>query len=166
MPAMFRRPTPLTPADKALIEGLDAKTGRIALLHDLMGRLHAQQDAPATQTQSSKGQSQSQSQGKAPSPTELTHAFLGAARALDIPARYVTGYLLDEGKASFHAWAEAWDEGLGWIGFDPSLDVCPNVDHVRVASGLDAMGTMPIRTVPVWDEMPAETVRAIASQPT
>jgi hypothetical protein len=126
-----------------------------------MGRLHARLDGAASQAQGSDGQSQSQ--GAAPTPAELTHALIGTARSLDIPARYVTGYLLDEGEASFHAWAEAWDEGLGWIGFDPTLDVCPTTNHVRTASGLDAMGTVPIRSVPLWAEMPTETVAITAA---
>ena len=33
----------------------------------------------------------------------------------------------------------------------------------RVASGLDAVSTMPIRTVPVWSEMPAEVVEITAA---
>ena len=71
----------------------------------------------------------------------------------------VTGVLLsDDGKASVHAWAEACDEGLGWIGFDPLLNVCPTEQHIRLASGLDAMGTMPVRMVPMWTQMPDERV--------
>ena len=57
----------------------------------------------------------------------LAHAFVGAARALDIPARYVTGLSRSTRSArrAFHAWAEAWDQGLGWIGFDPSAQLLP-----------------------------------------
>jgi transglutaminase-like putative cysteine protease len=119
-----------------------------------MGRLHRHAPA-AMQQQDGQGQSQADT---APTATDLTHRFLGAARALAIPARYVTGYLWHEGAGRFHAWAEAWDDGLGWIGFDPLLDLCPAECHVRLASGLDAFGTMPIRAVPGWSEMPAETV--------
>ena len=85
-------------------------------------------------------------------------------RALRIPARYVTGYLLDdEGVGTFHAWAEAWDDNLGWVGFDPTLNLCPAETHIRIASGLDAMSTRPIRTVPVWGAMPVEVVDISAS---
>ena len=164
MPAMFRRPTALTKADPELVEGISSAGGRIALLHELMDRVHLA-FVPEAQTQEQEGQSQSQSQGEmlanAKSTAEAVHAFLGAARGLDIPARYVTGYLVEDEAARFHAWAEAWDEGLGWIGFDPMLNVCPSTEHVRLASGLDAMGTMPIRCVPPWAEMPVETVTVV-----
>jgi transglutaminase-like putative cysteine protease len=154
---LFRRPTELTKPDEKLLAGMPTAGGRIALLHELMGRLY--ETVGAQQSQS--GSSQEQSLGTS-DPVALAHAFIGAARALDIPARFVTGYLLgDDGKASVHAWAEACDEGLGWIGFDPALNVCPADQHIRLASGLDAMGTMPIRMVPVWTEMPDETVEIV-----
>ena len=52
---------------------------------------------------------------------------------------------------AFHAWAEAYDEGLGWIGFDARLQICPADRHVRLAAGLDASGTRPVRMVPAGD---------------
>ena len=156
-PALFRRPTDLTKPDPALLEGLPTGSGRIALLHELMGRIHEELGAPS-QSQTAEGQEQSLG---STDPVSHAHAFIAAARALDIPARYVTGYLFDDGTGSFHAWAEAFDEGLGWIGFDPVLDVCPAEGYIRLASGLDATGTMPIRMVPVWTEMPVETVEII-----
>jgi transglutaminase-like putative cysteine protease len=155
-PALFRRPTDLTKPDPKLIEAIDNSGGRIAVLHELMSRVHERTGPHQSQSESSQEQSFGSTD-----PVPLAHAFIAAARALDIPARYVTGYLYDEGAASFHAWAEAFDEGLGWIGFDPVMDVCPAEDYIRLASGLDAMGTMPVRMVPVWTEMPVETVEIV-----
>jgi len=87
-----------------------------------------------------------------PLASEFAHQFIGAARALNIPARYVTGYLADEGgSAALHAWAEAYDDRLGWIGFDPMLQLCPTEQHVRLAAGLDAHTTQPLRAVPLGD---------------
>jgi transglutaminase-like putative cysteine protease len=156
-PALFRRQTELTRPDAALLEGIGTG-GRIAQLHELMDRVH-EHLLEATQDQSDGKQSQSQG---TPDPAAGVHALIAAARALDIPARYVTGYLLGDDAASIHAWAEAWDEGLGWIGFDPLLNLCPADHHIRLASGLDATSTVPIRSVPVWEEMPAETVEITA----
>ncbi|MBN9245950.1 transglutaminase family protein [Hyphomicrobium sp.] len=76
------------------------------------------------------------------------HLFIAAARSLDIPARYVSGYFLsgaDEPSDANHAWAEAWLEGLGWVGFDPANRICPTEKYVRLASGLDATDAAPIR---------------------
>jgi transglutaminase-like putative cysteine protease len=163
-PVLFRRATASTKADPALGEGLSEREGRIALLHELMDRVHEAHATASELSQTSDGQSGSQAQSQssaakaAADVASRVHAFIGTARSLPIPARYVTGYLFDDGVASVHAWAEAWDEGLGWIGFDPTLNLCPAEQHVRLASGLDAASTVPIRTVPVWADMPVETV--------
>jgi hypothetical protein len=157
-PALYKRPTALTKPAGAITSKFRTtpKNGqdRIALLHGLMARV-AEVVGNNEQSQTQDGQSQSQSQTQAASlpPADFAHAFIGAARALEIPARYVTGYLLTEDSpAALHAWAEAWDDGLGWIGFDPLLVVCPTDRHVRVAVGLDAVSTMPVRGVPVVGE--------------
>lgn len=130
-----------------------------------------------SQTQASQSQSQSQSQGEPvmaaadegippepaghevvarlprPPARNYAHMFVGGARALDIPARYVTGYLMGEGgePGAFHAWAEAYDDKLGWIGFDAMLELCPTDRHVRLAAGLDALSAAPLRCVPAGD---------------
>ncbi|WP_245895035.1 transglutaminase family protein [Devosia submarina] len=88
-----------------------------------------------------------------PPATDYAHLFVGAARALGIPARYVTGYLVGEGDepGAFHAWAEAYDDKLGWIGFDAMLELCPTDRHVRLAAGLDSLSAAPLRCVPAGD---------------
>lgn len=77
------------------------------------------------------------------------HALIAAALSLDVPARYVTGYLHAEGGVAeaSHAWAELHVPDLGWIGFDPSNGVCPNEHYVRIGSGFDAVDAAPIRGV-------------------
>ncbi|SDB57694.1 transglutaminase domain-containing protein [Butyrivibrio sp. INlla16] len=55
-------------------------------------------------------------------------AFVLLARAYGIPARYVQGFNVPMGRHSIvevssvlaHAWPEAYIEGLGWIGFEPT----------------------------------------------
>jgi len=79
---------------------------------------------------------------------DLTHVLIGAARSLNIPARYIAGYCCGgSGTAqdSGHAWAEAYVDGLGWIGFDVVNCICPTDAYVRVAVGLDALGAAPVR---------------------
>ncbi|MHA6318017.1 transglutaminase family protein [Altererythrobacter sp. CAU 1778] len=75
------------------------------------------------------------------------HIFIGAARELGHPARYVSGYLMMndriEQEAS-HAWAEAHVDGLGWVGFDVSNGISPDARYVRVATGRDYREAAPI----------------------
>ena len=75
------------------------------------------------------------------------HALIAAALSVDIPARYVTGYLHAEGDIAeaSHAWAEIFVTDLGWVGFDASNGVCPNEHYVRIGSGFDAVDAAPIR---------------------
>lgn len=78
---------------------------------------------------------------------DQAHIFIAAARTLGVPARYITGYLaLDDPSVAeaHHAWAEAWIEGLGWVGFDIANRICPTERYVRLAAGLDAGYAAPI----------------------
>ena len=75
------------------------------------------------------------------------HIFIGAARALGIPARYVSGYLMMDDRVdqdATHAWAEAHVQGLGWVGFDISNGISPDPRYVRVATGRDYRDAAPI----------------------
>lgn len=75
------------------------------------------------------------------------HIFVTAARLLDLPARYVSGYLKIDGRdeqEATHAWAEAHVGGLGWVGFDVSNGISPDDRYVRVATGLDYADAAPI----------------------
>ena len=73
--------------------------------------------------------------------------FISAARTIDVPARYVSGYLMMNDRTeqeATHAWAEAWVQGLGWVGFDVSNGISPDPRYVRVATGRDYRDAAPI----------------------
>ncbi|UVI40669.1 transglutaminase family protein [Qipengyuania spongiae] len=75
------------------------------------------------------------------------HIFIGAARLLHVPARYVSGYLMMDDRIdqeATHGWAEAHVEGLGWVGFDISNGISPDQRYVRVATGRDYRDAAPI----------------------
>lgn len=167
VPTLYRRKTGLTKADPDLVaEYAGWGQGRIALFHALMARAT---EPPLTQEQFQDEGGQSQVQG-APKDrlgaTDMAHRLIATVRALDIPARYVTGYVAadEDEPAAFHAWAEAYDEGLGWIGFDPMLQVCPAERHIRVAVGLDALSTAPARAVPAEGAPQSVSVSVEAAQ--
>ena len=65
----------------------------------------------------------------------IASSFVILMRALDIPARIVTGYQGGEQNAvdgfwvvrqsDAHAWTEVWQAGLGWVRVDPTSAVSP-----------------------------------------
>ncbi|MGL4242151.1 MAG: transglutaminase family protein [Beijerinckiaceae bacterium] len=79
---------------------------------------------------------------------DLAHIFIACARALGAPARYVGGYYLrtdTHEQEAGHAWAEAYIDGLGWLGFDPAHGVCITDRYARIAVGQDYLDASPIR---------------------
>ncbi len=78
------------------------------------------------------------------------HIFAAAGRSLGFPVRYVSGYLLlDSGahQTAGHAWAEAWVDGLGWVGFDVSNGISIDERYIRVAVGRDYLEAAPVSGV-------------------
>jgi len=77
------------------------------------------------------------------------HTLIATAICLEIPARYVTGYLHAEGDIAdaSHAWAELYVRDLGWVGFDASNLKCPDETYIRLGSGFDSVDAAPIRGV-------------------
>jgi transglutaminase-like putative cysteine protease len=148
--AMFLRGTGLTQVNGNLREFVAGAIGGAAdpleRLHLIMGALHEEVkfDPETTPSKSSAAEVFALKRGGA---QDFAHAFIACARWLEIPARYVSGYVLpgeDETPHMF-AWAEAIAPKLGWIAFDPVHDLCPNASYVRVAVGLDATGAAPFR---------------------
>ncbi len=169
VPALYRRVTPLTRAPVTLYGKFrTGKETRLDSLHALMARVGETLGLPDTderQSQMSADGAQVQRQGEMtelPPAADYAHLFIGAARALDIPARFVTGYLAPgaDHSGGLHAWAEAYDDGLGWIGFDAKMQLCPTENYVRLAVGLDAESALPLRTVPVGELVQRAVVKA------
>lgn len=73
---------------------------------------------------------------------DITHLFIAMCRALNIPARYVSGYLPDMDvpplptEMDFHAFAEVFLGGRWWT-FDPRHNA-RRKGHVVIARGRDA----------------------------
>ena len=81
---------------------------------------------------------------------DFAHLFIAVARAMGVPARYVSGYIHSPDErtaAASHAWAEAWVLGRGWIGFDATHPVRTTPHHVRLAVGRDYTDAAPTRGV-------------------
>jgi transglutaminase-like putative cysteine protease len=150
---LYRRDTALTkpsPAIRGFAEKVRSTVAQndLAMLHGLMDALHAHLDIVDADGEPDTSADDVFTAGKG-SIADAAHVFVSAARALEIPARFVSGYLLrDDGAPcnAGHAWAEAYaGSGLGWVGFDPSQKICPTDSYVRMASGLDYLDAAPIR---------------------
>lgn len=146
---IFLRKTPLTqPGDALRAMAADIPPGgdRLALLHALMNTIHTKVAYVPGATDVETDAESALKNGKGVC-QDHAHIFSSIARLLDIPARYVSGYLMMEGvvdQTASHAWAEAHVPGLGWIGFDAANNICPNERYVRIASGLDYRDAAPI----------------------
>jgi transglutaminase-like putative cysteine protease len=82
---------------------------------------------------------------------DFAHLFIAVARAMGVPARYVSGYIHlpdDKGATTAsHAWGEAWVPGKGWIGYDATRPVRTSEHHVRLAVGRDYSDAAPTRGI-------------------
>lgn len=211
-PWIFVRETDLTRAGtaiRALAAALPVEHRNLDALHWLMTEIHSRiAYVPNASEQASDAETALQS--KEGTSRDHAHVFITAARALQMPARYVSGYLMTDGPLqriaealqqangasqqvqemqqmqqmqqdaggmtqtleggmaqtsgggveqatrvraqtvaalqpqSGHAWAEAYVEGLGWVGFDPFMNRCPDERYVRIATGLDYRDARPV----------------------
>jgi transglutaminase-like putative cysteine protease len=155
LPAPFwLRSSALTKHDASfdpLIEGLAEQaaepTKRVVALHELMARVtaHMTYKTGVSTVDTTAAEALARGAGVA---QDTAHVFIAACRRLDVPARYVSGYLRNDddlhvGRTS-HSWAEAWVPGLDWVGFDPANGISPRGDSLRVAVGLDYHDAAPV----------------------
>ncbi len=98
---------------------------------------------------------------------DFAHIMISCMRAMGVPARYVSGYLLTQpppgqprliGSDASHAWVSVYlpdlpgaAQGLGWYDLDPTNNRSgwgtPGEDYVTLALGRDYSDISPIRGV-------------------
>ncbi len=151
---IFLRRTPLTRADAQITELANSITAANpldrahALMQSILTRITYQ--IGVTDSDTTAAEALAQGQGVC---QDHSHVFISACRVLDIPARYVTGYLVIDNEQNntvitaeaHHAWAEAYIQGLGWVAFDVANGICTDQRYVRLASGLDFISAAPLR---------------------
>ena len=83
---------------------------------------------------------------------DFAHIMIALVRNARIPCRYVSGYLYHSIEnvhpatdGATHAWVEALLPGLGWVGFDPTMDRLASEQHIRAATGRDYADVPPTR---------------------
>lgn len=84
---------------------------------------------------------------------DFAHLQIACLRSIGLPARYISGYLMThppEGKPKLtgadesHAWLSLWCPELGWVDFDPTNNLRPNLQHVTVGWGRDYGDVSPV----------------------
>lgn len=91
---------------------------------------------------------------------DFAHVMIGCLRAIGLPARYVSGYLMSQpppgkprliGADASHAWVSVHCAGVevngGWVDLDPTNNVVPGTAHVILAYGRDYGDVTPLRGV-------------------
>jgi transglutaminase-like putative cysteine protease len=73
---------------------------------------------------------------------DFTHLMIGIARAMGIPARYVSGLVHPDaekyrGFTQTHAWCELYFPSAGWVGFDSTNNCSVGANFVKVGIGRD-----------------------------
>jgi transglutaminase-like putative cysteine protease len=87
---------------------------------------------------------------------DFSHFMISCLRSLGLPARYVSGYLLTRpppgkprliGADATHAWVAVFCPRQGWVDFDPTNNLQPNLEHITVGWGRDFADVSPLRGV-------------------
>ncbi len=159
VPARMREPTLLVPwSEAARVYAAPAfEAGRNWLdgVTDLMHRIHAdfEFEPGATTVSTSVDEVLYQRSGVC---QDFAHLMLASLRGHDLPARYVSGYLLTEppagqarlmGVDASHAWVAAYSPQLGWVEFDPTNDQLADTRYITLAWGADFADVVPLRGV-------------------
>ena len=81
---------------------------------------------------------------------DFANLMICMARLVNIPARYVCGYIFTgntgESRArsdASHAWVQLYLPNIGWKGFDPTNGILPDTNHIRMAVGRHYGDTAP-----------------------
>jgi transglutaminase-like putative cysteine protease len=87
---------------------------------------------------------------------DFAHLQITCLRSLQLPARYVSGYLRTNpppgrprlvGADASHAWLSVYCPGVGWLDTDPTNNVVPSDSHITVAWGRDYGDVSPVRGI-------------------
>jgi transglutaminase-like putative cysteine protease len=87
---------------------------------------------------------------------DFAHLMISCLRSTGLAARYVSGYLLTRpapgkprrvGADASHAWVSLFIPEKGWIDFDPTNNVIPDLEHITIGWGRDFSDVTPLRGV-------------------
>jgi transglutaminase-like putative cysteine protease len=146
----FLDQTPATrpgPRMRALLASVAVEDDMVATLHRLSAAVLGAVGYEAGATDADTPAEEALAAGFGGVCQDHAQIFIGCARMLGVPARYVSGYLMMDGQVeqeAGHGWTEVHIDGLGWVGFDISNGISPDPRYVRVATGRDYREAAPV----------------------
>ena len=133
--------------------------------HELMSRIHSAMIYDGESTDVDTPALVALQQGKGVC-QDFAHIMVACCRAMGLPARYVSGYMLTQpapgqprliGCDASHAWASVYCPNASnaksfapsgqWFDFDPTNNRAPGEDYVTLATGRDFLDVSPMRGV-------------------
>ena len=133
--------------------------------HELMSRIHSAMSYDDESTDVDTPALVALQQGKGVC-QDFAHIMVACCRAMGLPARYVSGYMLTQpapgqprliGCDASHAWASVYCPNASgeksvaptgqWFDFDPTNNRAPGEDYVTLATGRDFLDVSPLRGV-------------------
>jgi transglutaminase-like putative cysteine protease len=140
---------PSTPEVQALARGGAVPGDEAATVSALMAAVHGALEYASGSTTVKTTAAEALADGRGVC-QDFAHLMIAACRALGLPARYVSGYLLDARRgspAASHAWCDVFVAGQGWRSLDPTQGAEQSDHYVRVAVGRDYADVPPTRGV-------------------
>ena len=156
--------SPYVPRDDAFTEfaQISFMPGRplLAAADALMTQIHTRMTYESESTEVNTPALEALQQGKGVC-QDFAHIMVACCRAMGLPARYVSGYMLTTpppgqprliGSDASHAWASVYFPGQDaqsgrWLDFDPTNNRAPGEDYVTLATGRDFLDVSPMRGV-------------------
>ena len=149
-----------------VVEG-DATATLLAVMHAI--RDSVQYETGITDVKTTAAEALSLGRGVC---QDFAHIMLAACRAINIPARYVSGYLYNpradaspdlNDNAASHAWIEAWVNNSAWLAVDPTHDCLQTMNYVRVGVGRDYSDVPPTRGIYKGQAKESMSVKVVIS---
>lgn len=155
----FVAPTPLTAIDDAVreyaLQSFTPKRPMYQACSDLMSRIYRDFTYQPGFTNISTPVAEVLDHRKGVC-QDFAHLALACLRSLGLAARYVSGYIETvppegeaklEGADATHAWFAAYLPRYGWMDFDPTNDLQPDIQHITLATGRDFADVSPLKGI-------------------
>ena len=151
-PLVFTQPTRYTETDAELNDfaqsfapshtGMMSEAQALRLMQAVHERIAYVSGATTVQTTAQQAFKQAQGVCQ-----DQAHVFLAIARAIGVPARYVSGYLNtgDLGHLASHAWVDVYTDQHEWLSLDITHNCITDGRHCRLAIGRDYDSAAPVR---------------------